>query len=475
MTASQCAASFDSDRSDSLRGESCDTGYLKIPSLGLDGFTNTDTSVQNLVGGKSTFVINGHIDRLEPSRICPDCGHIMHIHGSYPVNLLHLPFGSTTSSLHFPSSRLICPHCRHTEMQSIPFKSNEHRITRPLQNYIESLLASNRYTLKDISVMTGVNRAIIKDIDKKRLLNLYTVEENGVLVLKRVEGPIPFLGIDEFLLHRGNKYATHIIDQQTGAVLWIAEGKKKQVVFDFIDHYGLEWMEGVQAVACDMNSDFEQAFRQKCPHIAIVYDHFHIVKNFNDKVINEVRKEEQKRLEEEGDIEGAKSLKKSRFILTSNRATLQRRDQEAEEGREIRRESELFNTPAVQRRGGQEERYDSIIATNRLLFAAAFIKEKLSYAYTLTDKEEMLTIMNEIISLCEETENRHFLWFARLLRNHLDGIVSHAVYRISAGKIEGVNNRIKTIRRQAYGLPDDEYFFLKIIDMSRNSANEKSN
>ena len=87
----------------------------------------------------------------------------------------------------------------------------------------------------------------------------------------------------------------------------------------------------------------------------------------------------------------------------------------------------------------------------------------------------MLTIMNEIISLCEETENRHFLWFARLLRNHLDGIVSHAVYRISAGKIEGVNNRIKTIRRQAYGLPDDEYFFLKIIDMSRNSANEKSN
>ncbi len=79
MTASHYAASLDSDRADSLPRESCDTGYLKIPSLGLDGFTNTDTSVQNLVGGKSAFVINGHIDRLEPSRICPDCGHIMHI------------------------------------------------------------------------------------------------------------------------------------------------------------------------------------------------------------------------------------------------------------------------------------------------------------------------------------------------------------------------------------------------------------
>ncbi len=85
----------------------------------------------------------------------------------------------------------------------------------------------------------------------------------------------------------------------------------------------------------------------------------------------------------------------------------------------------------------------------------------------------MLEIMNEIITLCEETENRHFLWFARLLRKHLHGIVSHAVYRISAGKIEAINNRIKTVRRQAYGLPDNEYFFLKLIDMSRNSASKK--
>ncbi|MCI6099941.1 MAG: transposase, partial [Selenomonas sp.] len=44
----------------------------------------------------------------------------------------------------------------------------------------------------------------------------------------------------------------------------------------------------------------------------------------------------------------------------------------------------------------------------------------------------------------------------------------HATYHISAGKIEGINNKIKTLRRQAYGYPDDEYFFLKLIDMSRH-------
>ena len=55
----------------------------------------------------------------------------------------------------------------------------------------------------------------------------------------------------------------------------------------------MEWMSHVKAVACDMNSDFEEAFKEMCPHIKIVYDHFHIVKNFNEKVINKVRIEEQ--------------------------------------------------------------------------------------------------------------------------------------------------------------------------------------
>ncbi len=58
-------------------------------------------------------------------------------------------------------------------------------------------------------------------------------------------------------LHDGYKFATHIIDMETGHILWIAHGKKKQVVYDFIEYVGLKWMSHVKAVARDMNSDFE--------------------------------------------------------------------------------------------------------------------------------------------------------------------------------------------------------------------------
>lgn len=77
-------------------------------------------------------------------------------------------------------------------------------------------------------------------------------------------------------------------------MLWLACGKKKQTVYDFIDWIGIDWMKNVKAVACDMNSDFEEAFKERCEWLDIVYDHFHLIKNFNDKVVSKVRKEEQK-------------------------------------------------------------------------------------------------------------------------------------------------------------------------------------
>ncbi len=72
----------------------------------------------------------------------------------------------------------------------------------------------------------------------------------------------------------------------------------------------MEWMEHVEAVVCDMNSDFQEAFEEKCPHITIVFDYFHIVKNFNNKVISKIRKEEQQRLLKEGNLEVAKKIKR---------------------------------------------------------------------------------------------------------------------------------------------------------------------
>ena len=438
------------------------TESLMIPSM-LYGFHNTSTSTETAVSGRTVFAFHGTVDLPDDERFC-SCGCKMHVNNSPDVELRHVPFGSNLTCVIFPHRQLRCPECGATKSQFVSFKADGHRITKELFNYVYDLLATGNYTNKEVASLAGLHPAVVKAIDKQRLLDKYTIDGKQ---FRKPEQTAEFLGIDEFKLHDNRKFATHIIDLRTGHILFIAEGKKKRVVYNFIKFVGMEWMKHVKGVACDMNSDFAEAFKERCPHLEIVFDHFHIVKNFNDKVVSEVRKDEYRRLTEEGEIEAAKQLKGSKYILTSKRSTLRQKDREAIEGKVISKGSELFGTQDYVRSEGYEARYDELLRQNHLLFTADLIKEKLDRAYKMDDPDKMGIAIAEIVFFCYETKNKHFKWFGRLLWKHHDGIVSYAKYKISSGKIEGINNKIKTIRRQSYGLPDDEYFFLKIMDASR--------
>jgi len=438
--------------------------FLKIPCC-LYGFHNTQTTEHKTASGRTVLCYHGTLDIPQEEQVCPKCGAHMHVNQHPEITLQHLNIGGNLTQVIFPHNQFRCPECGETRSQFVSFKAEKHRITEELLEYTQDLLGSGSYTLKEVSDITGLGKNVVKGIDKQRLQDRYTID--GVR-LKKPENRAKYLGIDEFKLHNGHRYATHIIDMETGHVLWIGHGKKKQIVYDFIDHVGMEWMESVEAVACDMNSDFQEAFEERCEWIQPVFDYFHIVKNFNDKVVSEVRRDEQKRLMDEGDIEAAVALKRTKYILTSNRSTLQRKDKEAAEGKVLSKGSTLFHKEEVVRKSGYESKYDELLAENALLFTVDLVKEKLREAYRQMNEPDMAEMMIEIIDLCYASGNNHLEWFGHLIENHFEGIIAHATYRISSGKIEGMNNKIKTLRRQGYGYPDDEYFFLKIFDISRS-------
>lgn len=317
-----------------------------------------------------------------------------------------------------------------------------------------------------MAFITGLDKMTVKAIHKEILTKKYT--HNGELI--RPEHFAQHLAIDEFKLHNGYKYATAIIDWDTGHILYLAHGKKKQVVYNFIDHVGQDWISHVEAVACDMNSDFEEAFKEKCPQIDIVYDHFHIIKNFNDKVVAAIRKDEQNRLIQAGRKGEAAALKHTKYILTAKRTTLIQKDQDARDGKLVAKAGEIFNRPEVKAHGGNEDKYEALLAENKLFLTAELIKEQLDEAYRTHDQVQMCVLIQDIIDICKETENKRFIWFAHLLERHLTGIYTFAKHRISTGKLEGLNNKIKTERRKGYGYPDDEYFFLRLMEASRRKT-----
>lgn len=151
----------------------------------------------------------------------------------------------------------------------------------------------------------------------------------------------------------------------------------------------------------------------------------------------------------------------------SSKKTLAGKDEEAQRGKILSKGSSLFSKEPVMRKSGHLARYEGLIRQNKLLFTLDLIKEKLCEAYKMTDEPSMARAITEIMDICMATGNKHLLWFRRLLDNHFEGIIAHATYDISAGKIEGINNKIKTLRKQGYGYPDDDYFFLKLFDASR--------
>ena len=456
-------------------------GYFIIGS-GLPGFRQTSAPERHPIACdfgtrkkphkvvKDIIYVHGRIKAPSPEtdQYCPYCMSLLHGNGDTTFTLSHVPVGGTYTKLVVSRHRLNCPgkDCVYNYTDPVEFKEDGHLITKPLAVYIRELLSLG-FTLKETSLVTGVNQNVVKAIDKKRLQEIYTENGNGQK-LKKPERQARHLGIDEFKLHDGRKYATVIIDLDTGHVLYLAHTKQKQVVYDFMEFVGEEWMQGVEAVASDMNADYGNAFREKYPHIRVVYDYFHIVQNFNTRVINEVKKDEIRRLTKEGDQEAADALKGSKYVLMSSRETLKQKDEDARNNKILSEAGLLFHKPEVVQKGGNLEHYEELISQNKLLFTADLIKEKLKHAYEADTELKMKRRINSIIRLCEGTENRHFQWFARLLGNHYDGVIAHATYKISTGKVEGTNQMIKTLRRKSYGFPDDEYFFLKIMDASRH-------
>jgi transposase len=240
------------------------------------------------------------------------------------------------------------------------------------------------------------------------------------------------IAIDEISIGAGHRYLTLVLDLESGAVVHVGRGKGGAALETFWKRLRRSGAK-VRAVATDMSAAYIDAVRQRLPKATLVFDRFHVMKLFNDK-LSELRRQ----LYRQATAAERRVLKGVRWLLV-------KRPENLEPGRR------------------EQERLEEALRLNAPLATAYYLKEDLAQLWEQDDEEEATTFLVDWLARAEASGIRILRDLAKTLRKHALGLVAYYDYPISTGPLEGTNNKIKTMQRQAYGYRDEEFLHLKIL------------
>ena len=235
-------------------------------------------------------------------------------------------------------------------------------------------------------------------------------------------------------------------------------------------------MSHVKAIAMDMNTNYSQAVKDLYPSIEIVYDTFHIIKWYNDQVVDSLRRQEAGRLRKladslisEGKSDEAAAVEQerrllfgARFLLLANNRTLEAKDrlngQLNAEAKEAALKDGRNPDDVGRRRTDNADSKTAILSSNERIQNAVKAREELSDILSIGNPSKMRTKLEDWSKLYSSVGISQLTRFTKTVTNRMDGIVSRATFHISSGKIEGMNSFIKALRLSAFGYQDFDYF-----------------
>lgn len=362
---------------------------------------------------------------------CSRCGEMVaEVHDAAERRVRDLPILDAETWLVFPRARLACPRCGPT-VEAVPWLDRYQRMTTRLAEAIARL--AQVLPIKHVATWFGVGWETVKQIDQRALeRRLGPVDLSDVRVI----------AIDEFAIQRGHRYATVVVEPTTKRVLWVGRGRGREDLRAFFTLLGPVGCERITAVVIDMSPAYTEEVRAQCPHAEIVYDLFHVVAKYGREVIDRVRVDETNRI--------ARAAGKNHMAIRARRRVIK--------GTRwlLLKNREHVTAPS------DRVRLRELLRANRSLFIVYVLKDDLKQLWRFRYPGAARRFWRDWYRRARQSRIPALVTFAEHLAVRIEGVISHCRYPLHTGILEGINNKIKVMKRMAYGYRDDAYFFLKI-------------
>jgi transposase len=362
------------------------------------------------------------VSQSKSSLACSACGSIcVAPRGQIKRRFRCLPIGKRPTWINLAIKKVFCFACGLLRQVKVDFADSRRSYTKTFERY--ALELCRNMTILDVARHLGVSWGTVKDIQKRNLQKRFSRPRLKSLKL---------IAIDEISIGKGQGFLTIVLDLETGVVVFVGDGKGADALLPFWKSLKRSKAK-VEAVAMDMSRAYISAVSDNLPRAAIVFDHFHVIKLFNDK-LSGLRRE----LYRQANHKDKMVIKGTRWLLLKNPENLNNKKKEP-------------------------ERLEQALALNRPLATAYYMKEDLRRLWSCGNKQQAESFLFDWVMRAWASGIYMLSKFADTLMAHRAGILAYYDYPISTGPLEGTNNKIKTMKRQAYGFRDMDFFKLKIM------------
>ena len=302
-----------------------------------------------------------------------------------------------------------------------------------LRGRVTKRYAENVYRLTSITSNKEAGWYLGIDDEKVYRIDKSILEEKALDLLE----PVPEsknISVDEVAFQKWHKYTTNVVDVDIKRVTWNAKDRGKEVLDKYYDKLGPDKCAKIESAAMDGASGFISSTKEKAPQAVLVYDKFHINKKLNT-AIDDVRKQELRIARKNKD----KELKDliycgERWLLLKN--------------------GNLTDN--------QQSKLDILLKLNEPIAKAKILKDDFLSIYLSQNPEEAQVKLDVWLIEAESSNLLPFIELAESFRRKSDMIINYFKKKISSAISEGINNKIKRLKRIAYGYRDIDYFLLKI-------------